>query len=950
MNLKPWREVAIPHEDVLKGTFQQAEFAADLTQVHSGTASEEYLKPDLFFKRTFITEGMRLLLDSVIRRLCGKGGDPVIQLQTAFGGGKTHTMLAVYHIASGKCPVSDLQGVSSILDATGLTEIPKAKIAVLDGNNLAPNQPRKRGSVMVNTIWGELAWQLGKEAGYECVRAADESGTSPGKETLIELLQASSPCVILVDELVAYLRQFEDGKVHSGGTFDSNLSFFQALMEALKSVPNSMMLASLPESEKEVGINRGVTALKALEHYFARVQAIWKPVGTDEAFEIVRRRLFSSINDRAASENVCRAFADFYIANGADFPRETQESRYYDRLISAYPIHPEVFSRLYEDWSTLDNFQRTRGVLKLMAKVIYRLWKDDNKDLMIQPGNLPLYDADVRNETIYYLPPGWDPVMERDIDGERAETTEIDSKDTRLGSVQASRRSARTIFLGSAPCTANQMARGIEAEQIMLGCVQPGQQTGIFKDALRRLADRLHYLNSGNNRFWFDVRPNLRREMEERKRRFQDAEHVYPEIRTRLQQSLSSGIFAGNHVFVPHNDVPDDFQLRLVVLPPNSAFSRAGENLAVQKAGEYLKNRGDQPRLKQNRLIFLTADMENVSRLKDQVKSVLAWKTIIDDNREMKLNLDQLQARQAQKSLEDAQDVLNRVVKDTYKWLLAPVQEANGKISEIKWESFMVSSSALNLTQEIGKVLKDNEVLILEWAPIHLKNLLSRWFWKDGAVDAGAIDVWHKSCCYLYMPRLKDESVFQRAVSAGASSRDFFGFAYGKEDDKYMGFSYGNATTPIFDNSLLLIEPVSAGEYEIKTKPVPVPVDDTTTDTDGGNTPPGGGTTTTNTGHGGGGSTPPTTPEDDTPPLPTAPKKKQFYGSLELDPVRAKIDFATIVDEVVQIFTSKHDVKVKISIDIQAESLSGFDENVQRSIRENCNVLRFKSHEFDTGE
>jgi hypothetical protein len=310
----------------------------------------------------------------------------------------------------------------------------------------------------------------------------------------------------------------------------------------------------------------------------------------------------------------------------------------------------------------------------------------------------------------------------------------------------------------------------------------------------------------------------------------------------------------------------------------------------------------------------------------------------------MKLNLDQLQARQAQKSLEDAQDILSRVIKDTYKWLLAPMQEANGSISEIKWESFMVSSSALNLTQEIEKVLKDNEVLITEWAPVHLKNLLSRWFWKDGSIDAGAIDVWHKSCCYLYMPRLKDESVYQRAVSAGASSRDFFGFAYGKEVDKYLGFSFGNATTPIFDNSLLLIEPASAGEYEIKTKPVPVREEETPPppggngDGDGDTPPPPGGN-------------PPPNKDDDTPPPPPpAPKKKQFYGSLELDPVRAKIDFATIVDEVVQIFTSKHDVKVKISIDIQAESLSGFDEDVQRSIRENCNVLRFKSAEFDTGE
>ena len=136
MNLKPWREIAVPHEDVLKGTFQQAEFAADLSRVHQGTATVEYQDASLFFQRTFITEGMRLLLDSVVKRLAGKGGDPVVQLQTAFGGGKTHTLLAVYHLAEGKSQASKLQGIPPILDQAGIAELPKAKIAVLDGVEL----------------------------------------------------------------------------------------------------------------------------------------------------------------------------------------------------------------------------------------------------------------------------------------------------------------------------------------------------------------------------------------------------------------------------------------------------------------------------------------------------------------------------------------------------------------------------------------------------------------------------------------------------------------------------------------------------------------------------------------------------------------------------------------------------------------------------------------------
>lgn len=934
MTLKPWREIAVPHEDVLKGTFLQAEFAADLSRVHDGTATDEYQNPTLFFQRTFITEGMRLLLGSVIKRLAGQGGDPVIQLQTAFGGGKTHTMLAVYHLAQGKTPARDLLGVSPILDAAGISELPTARIAVLDGNKLSPSQPKRRGDIDVKTMWGELAWQLGGNAAYEQVRESDVAGTSPGKEILADLLTAHAPCVILIDELVAYLRQFEVGQRYTGGSYDSNLSFVQALTEALKAVPTAMLLASLPESDKEAGSQRGVNALAALSHYFGRVQALWKPVATDEAFEIVRRRLFTTINDRTAADEVCRAFADLYIANAVDLPQETQESRYFERLQSAYPIHPEIFARLYEDWSSLDNFQRTRGVLKLMARVIHRLWQSGDKDLLILPSSLPLYDADTRNEVIYYLPQGWDPVLERDIDGERAETTDIENRDVRLGSVQACRRAARTIFLGSAPSGPNQLVRGLEENRIILGCLQPGQQAGVFKDALRRLADRLHYLNNANSRCWFDTRPNLRREMEERKRRYQDKEDILPAIRTRVQQALASGPFTGIHVFTPSGDVPDDGGLRLVVLPPDAPYSKTGHSQAQERAGEILKARGEQPRQKQNRLLFLAADNDTLSRLKDQVRSVLAWQSIVDDNKDLRLNLDQHQSRQAEKSLGDAVDALKRMVRETYKWLLAPMQEAKaGAISAVVWEAFAVNPGAQILSQEIERVLKENELLITEWSPIHLSKLLKEWFWKDGDTEIAALDIWQKSCCYLYLPRLRDESVFRSTVAAGAASRDFFGIAYGKTDDGYLGFSFGKPTLPIFDASLLLIEPGAAKLIDDREKqqiPLPAP---TGAETPPEMTPPEGTT---------GGSTGTPAPGTATP----SPKKR-FYGSIDLDPIRAKIQFGDLIDEVVQNFTIKPGTRVRITIDVEAENSAGFDGNTQRTVKENCNSLRFKSSQFE---
>ncbi|MCX7691950.1 MAG: DUF499 domain-containing protein, partial [Tepidimonas taiwanensis] len=779
-------------------------------------------------------------------------------------------------------------------------------------------------------------WQLGGAEGYALVAEADAAGTSPGKAVLETLLARYAPCVILIDELVAYVRQFEEGKTLTGGTFDSNLSFVQALTEALKAVPTAVLLASLPESDKEAGSQRGAKALEALAHYFGRVQALWKPVAAEEAFEIVRRRLFASINDRLAMESVCRAFADFYIANRDDFPQETQESRYFERLKHAYPIHPEVFDRLYEDWSTLDNFQRTRGVLKLMAKVIHRLWKDGNNDLLIQPGSLPLYDADVRNEAIYYLPQGWDPVIERDVDGERAETTEIEHKDTRLGSVQACRRAARAIFLGSAPSTPNQRVRGIELERVLLGVVQPGQQIGLFKDALRRLGERLHYLNHADRRFWLDTRPNLRREMEERKRRFQDKEDVFPVIRERVQRGLASGVFGGIHVFTDSGDVPDDWELRLVVLPPEAAFSKSSQSVGLDRATEILRKRGDQPRFKQNRLIFLAADYDSVSRLKDQVRSFLAWRSIVSDYKDDRIVLDNLMAKQANNNLTQAEETVHRMIRETYKWLLAPVQEARpGKgLSEVRWEHFPLNPSAPNWSQEIERVLKENELVITQWAPVHLAKVLKDWFWKDDTKEVSALTVWQQSCQQLYLPRLKDDTVFQMTLAAGAESRDFFGFAQGKEDGRYIGFSYGKRYSPSLDTSLLLIEPRTAAAYEDSLRAA-------------GDASSSAGRDTANPLQSSRSSTgnPPGVAE-----TARAPNPKRFYGSVELDPYQAKKQFADVADAVVQQFTLHPGVKVRIAIEIEAESATGFDNGLLRTVKENCNVLRFKAAEFESGE
>ena len=963
--MKPWREIAVPHTDVLEGTFQQSEFAADITAVRNGEASREYQQAGPFFERTYITEGMRLLLTQVAQRLNGTGGEPVVQLQTAFGGGKTHTMLAVYHLATREGSLNDLAGIPAVLDHAGVMDVPRAKVAILDGTAHAPGQPWKHGKLVVHTLWGELAWQLGGPEGYEVVRAADTTGTSPGKDLLRELLGRYAPCVVLVDELVAYVRQFPDSKVLPGGTYDSNLSFVQALTEAVKLVPTAMLLASLPESEVEAGSSRGAVTLRSMEQVFSsesetkqaaaalrgiektfgRVQALWKPVATEESFEIVRRRLFEPIGDLAARDAVCRAFASLYLDEGAKLPSETQEARYLDRLVNAYPIHPDVFDRLYEDWSTLEKFQRTRGVLKLMALAIHELWAKGNMDLLILPSSLPLYRGKTRDELVSHLSQGWDAVLDRDVDDDRAESADLDNRETRFGAVQAGRRVARATFFGSAPSSAGSknLTRGVDRARILLGCLQPGQTSSLYSDALNRLADRLHYLNASGDktadgtRFWFDTRANLRREMEDRKGRFDERNEVRGKIADVLAKLTSTrGLFDGVHVFTPHSDVPDDSQLRLVILDPERHYSKQMVQVATDAVTDHVRNNGTKPRFRGNRLVFLAPDGGSFGRLRDLVRTALAWGSIVSDINTGRLNIDRLQEAQAKKEAETAEAVAVRAARDCYKWVLCPVMHA-ATDREVQVEAFPLNAGAASLAAEIDRVCVENELIISAWSPVHLRNRLRDLYWKEGRTVAKAMTVWEDMQKYLYLPRLKNRSVYEQAITTGAAGTDFFGIAYGQVGEKFEGFRLGASSVQL-DDTLLLIEPEAAKAYQdAQAKPPGPPVGPTPPI---GPTPPVGPKPPV---HPPVGPTPPIGPTPPVGPVPAEPKPTAFFGSIDVNAATAKMKLVSLADEIINVLNSDPNGSVKVTVEISGDFPNGVPDHIKRAVNENAAQLGFKS-------
>ncbi len=519
--LKSWREVVTPHPDVASGHYQQAEFAADLWQVYQNEGSDEYKNPTEFFRRTFITEGLRGLLKGALLRLAGAGGDPVVELQTNFGGGKSHTEMALYHTFSGT-PASEMPGVEELVKETGVEITPNVKRAVLVGTRICPGQPHKKpDGTVVRTLWGELAWQLGGKEGYKLVKDADETATSPG-DALKDLFNKYSPCLILIDEWVAYARQLRDDADLPAGTIDTHFTFAHDLSESAKTAKQTLLVVSIPSSDNEIGGEWGQRALAGLKNYIGRVESPWRPASPDEGFEIVRRRFSSpSAGDQfIARDAVARAFMELYGQQHQEFPSECREANYERRIKMAYPIHPELFDRLYNDWSTLDKFQRTRGVLRLMAAVIHSLWERQDSNLLIMPATVPVDDSSVQHELTRYMEDQWVPVIEKDVDGSNSLPLTLDRENPNLGRYSASRRVARTIYMGSAPLqkAAN---RGIEDRQVKLGCVQPGEAVATFGDALRRLTDRATYLYVDGKRYWYSTQPTVTRLADDRAEQLQ---------------------------------------------------------------------------------------------------------------------------------------------------------------------------------------------------------------------------------------------------------------------------------------------------------------------------------------------------------------------------------------------------------------------------------------------
>ena len=803
------------------------------------------------------------------------------------------------------------------------------------------------------------------------VAEADQQGISPSSETLRALFAACGPTLILIDEWIVFVRQLYGKANLPGGSFDANLSFAQALTEAAKASPRTLVVATLPASESESGGEGGQEALIRLKQIFGRMESPWRPADRDEGFEIVRRRLFEPITNFAARDAVARAFSEFYRSQRQEFPDECSEADYERRLRSAYPIHPELFDHLFNDWSSIEKFQRTRGVLRLMAAVVHELWTQQDKSPLIMPASVPIDTTFVQSVFTDYLADNWVPIIEKDVDGSQALPKRIDSEHPNFGRYSATRRIARTIFFGSAP-TLQSPNKGIQDKNIKLGCVQPGESVGTFGDALRRLADQATFLYQSDRRYWYGTQPSVARLAQDRASQY-DGDTIYEEIKKALKvEQDSKGDFSRLHVCPESGaDVADeDTAVRLIILKPQHAHARKDpHSSAMDEARKMLALRGNSPRNYGNTLIFLAADRTRIEDLQKAMRLALAWESI--EREHETLNLDAFQWNQAKERSKDARERIVALIPETYYWLFVPEQaDSRTKSDKLGEYKLLPRAGTGLLAGNASSFLRTEELLIPQLSGVRLRIELDRIpLWRGDRISIKELS--EHFAKYIYLPRLKNKTVLLDAIRDGVQAvqweKETFAYAAGWDEAKqrYLQLVAGQAVNVIVDGQSVLVKPtVAAAQLEAEAReretkrlaalaqaeaarpaqpsltasPSPLLSEHRSpfplTATQAGPTPP----------------TPtyqPTLPMTEKPVEQSTSKLHRFYASVQINERIMGTEAGRVMDEVVKHLTSLSGVKVKVTLEIEAELPNGLPEKVVRTIKENGNTLHFETCEFE---
>ncbi len=817
-HLPAWWQVMLPHPDIRSSKrLDESIFAADLGQVVRGAAAYDYQDPVRFFAGTFLSSGLSALLSDVLRELAGRGsGNRIIQIETPFGGGKTHTLLALYHLINAADALRTRPEIGRLLKDAELSEIPSARVATIAGTDLSAIEPALQpDGTIIHTLWGQIAYQLGGSEGYERLRRADELKAAPGATALRDLFALVPPRLILMDELVTYI--VAAARVELGGTTlkDQTITFLQQLTQAVAQTPHTMLLLTIPGSKTEL---YGQAAREMQQDVFevanqtadvvGRIQTMRTPVQGDDIYEVLRRRLLEPLSGKAAyderdakARQVATTYVAMYRAIPNDVPQEVQEAAYIDRMVRAYPFHPDVVRLLYERWGTLPDFQRTRGALRILGMVLADLFAANSHDPLILPCHINLAPGDLRNELVRVLEnTAFNNVLDSDAAGSGSKALQIDNS---LGREHArfhpAIRTAATIFMWSFSGATSE-TRGASEAQIRVGVLTPEMQPAIIGNVLSEFRRQLWYLHEEANTYRFDTRANLNRVIVQKEEGI-TAQVAHKLVETTITEMVSESASAAKgkgtlfgtgtaptaapsnaRTFLfPHTsqEVADIPTIGIVLLRP-AQHAPAGESTddLPPIVRDILHQYGERPRENRNALIVLVPDSTLVSEAEKAARRRLALQAAMSDSQ---LALPENQHNELKHLLQDTTNAFPQEVARIYQSVVIPAgTEKNGM------ERFNLGTrSAIK-----GSTLWDDAFTFLAAKWYYLDSLAPSLLasdhfgiWPQGAAYLSTQKLWESFLQFPHLPILAGSHVLIDAISKGC-------------DDGILGYAVGDTNGP----------------------------------------------------------------------------------------------------------------------------------------------------------
>ncbi len=805
--MQPWHEVVYPRESVRSGQFSEATFAADLSDVIQRRGPGEYVQAETFFEQTFPTAGLKHLLRNVASRLMGKGGNAVIQLQTAFGGGKTHSLIALYHLArEGNSLRQRIPWLQELLQEAGASEEwPAVRIVAFVGTAEDPLRV---------TPWGHLARELGQK---EDLRKHEEKKISPGKDALHKLI-GDSPTLLLYDELTSFITKLPDSEK------EQIYSYLQELSETVKVAPRAALVLTFPE-EENLG-EQGQRVRNRLQQILGRVESVYKPVDSAEVEEIIRRRLFERFSREAedTAGRVGREFVALYEKFAEFVPQEARQPKYAERIRKAYPFHPLLIDWLQERWASYSTFQRTRGVLRLLALVVRKAWLERKPLPLLSPASVPLEDPSIQSELLKHIDKRYESVIKADISGPNAKALQVDQQlDPSHRSYEVASGLARTIFMGG--FSAGLQEKAVTEPYLHLALLRPGLDSDIIKHTLQRLEETLWYLEVRDGRYRFAVQANLNRIRHEEEERVS-----LSDIEAAIQQGLKElceGREAKAYIWPSSpSEVPDTTDIKLCILKePKESIPDLEAHLRLYSEGE-----NQSRRIYRNTLLFLALDGEGWNSLSRNARQLVALERI---NEAQGGALSSEQKAKVHDLLTKAKSDFPRQILAAYRYLYRFGE--GGKL-----ESYELASPEPGWAKRQSLVGAVVEYLRTETHEHFTEGLspdrLIRFFGEAGGQEKTLKELAEAFARHLHLPMLlKASSVVEQAVRKGVELRKF---AVRTEEKVYFGealptdlpmssvivWKYQEAPLPAVPAEVIEgAEPLPANQGQVGVQPLIVP-------------------------------------------------------------------------------------------------------------------------------